>query len=250
MNEPKTAVADALAGLSYLNPHTKVVNRTTLILRRPAPDRVHLLCGGGGGHEPAHAAFVGHGMLSCAVSGQIFASPNAQQVEDALARLDLAGRSKGTLIVVKNYTGDVLQFGLANERWAATHLAAKTSSGDGDGAQHQVRLVVVGDDVSVPREQGALTGRRGLAGTVLVYKLAGALAAADDGAHSLGEIEHLARTVAESSGTMGMGLEHCHVPGTDKAEAYLGEDEAEIGMGIVRVTTAIFSGHGAGSPRG
>ena len=232
VNEPKTAVSDALAGLGFLNPHTKVVNRTTLILRQPAPDRVHLLCGGGGGHEPAHAAFVGQGMLSCAVSGQIFASPNAGQVEDALARLDLAGRSRGTLIVVKNYTGDVLQFGLANERWAATHLATSE-----DGKGDQVRLVVVGDDVSVPREQGALTGRRGLAGTVLVYKLAGALAADTEGSsHSLDEIEHLARTVAESCGTMGMGLEHCHVPGTDKAEAYLGENEAEIGMGIVRAS--------------
>lgn len=231
LNEPKTAVSDALAGLGFLNPHTKVVNRTTLILRQPAPDRVHLLCGGGGGHEPAHAAFVGQGMLSCAVSGQIFASPNAAQVEDALARLDLAGQSRGTLIVVKNYTGDVLQFGLANERWAATHLAT-SEDGQGSTQPHQVRLVVVGDDVSVPREQGALTGRRGLAGTVLVYKLAGALAADDGSSPSLDEIEHLARTVAESCGTMGMGLEHCHVPGTDKAEAYLGENEAEIGMGI------------------
>lgn len=233
LNEPKTAVSDALAGLSFLNPHTKVVNRTTLILRQPAPDRVHLLCGGGGGHEPAHAAFVGQGMLSCAVSGQIFASPNAGQVEDALKRLDLAGRSRGTLIVVKNYTGDVLQFGLANERWAATHLVSgkDAKEQDSETKPHQVRLVVVGDDVSVPREQGALTGRRGLAGTVLVYKLAGALAA-NGSSHSLDEIEHLARTVADSCGTMGMGLEHCHVPGTDKSEAYLGENEAEIGMGI------------------
>ncbi|GAA5992031.1 hypothetical protein JCM10908_000706 [Rhodotorula pacifica] len=237
VNDPKTAVSDALAGLTFLNPHTKLVNRTTLILRQPAPDRVHLLCGGGAGHEPAHAAFVGEGMLSCAVSGQIFASPNAAQVEDALARLDLGGRSKGTLIIVKNYTGDVLQFGLANERWAATHLAdassLSSSSSAGDQAPpHQVRLVVVGDDVSVPREQGALTGRRGLAGTVLVYKLAGALAASQSESHSIEEVEHLARTVADACGTMGMGLEHCHVPGTDKAEAYLGENEAEIGMGI------------------
>lgn len=234
-------MSDALAGLSFLNPHTKVVNRTTLILRQPAPDRVHLLCGGGGGHEPAHAAFVGRGMLSCAVSGQIFASPNAAQVEDALARLDLAGQSHGTLIVVKNYTGDVLQFGLANERWAATHLAASENAKEQDSETkpHQVRLVVVGDDVSVPREQGALTGRRGLAGTVLVYKLAGALAADDGSSHSLDEIEHLVRTVAESCGTMGMGLEHCHVPGTDKAEAYLGENEAEIGMGIVRASLTL-----------
>lgn len=173
------------------------------------------MCGGGGGHEPAHAAFVGEGMLSAAVSGQVFASPNAGQVEKALAKLSLA---KGTLIVVKNYTGDVLQFGLAKERWSATHLESDA-----------VRMVVVGDDVSVPREQGALTGRRGLTGTVLVYKLAGALAAQ---AASLDEVEHVARVVAERCGTIGMGLEHCHVPGTDKGEAYLKDDEAEIGMGI------------------
>lgn len=233
VNEPKTAVADALAGLSYLNPDTKVVNRTTLIVKDPKPSRVHVLCGGGGGHEPAHAAFVGDGMLSAAVSGQVFASPNAAQVEDALRRLDLAGQSRGTLIVVKNYTGDVLQFGLANERWAATHLVEGGGKPDDDDP-HQVRLVVVGDDVSVPRSQGALTGRRGLAGTVLVYKLAGALAAQTHvPEHSLPEVEHVARVVAESCGTMGMGLEHCHVPGTETSEAYLAQDEAEIGMGIV-----------------
>lgn len=92
-------------------------------------------------------------------------------------------------------------------------------------------MVVVGDDVSVPRSQGALTGRRGLTGTVLVYKLAGALAA--QGA-SLDDVEHVARVVSERCGTIGMGLEHCHVPGTEKGEAYLKDDEAEIGMGIVR----------------
>ncbi|KPV78333.1 uncharacterized protein RHOBADRAFT_23334 [Rhodotorula graminis WP1] len=214
LNDPKTAISDSLKGLAFLNPTTELYD-STLLLRSPAKDRVHLLCGGGGGHEPAHAAFVGDGMLSAAVSGQVFASPNAGQVEKALARLSLA---KGTLIVVKNYTGDVLQFGLAKERYSATHL-------DSDS----VRMIVVGDDVSVPRSQGALTGRRGLTGTVLVYKLAGALAA--QGA-SLDDVEHVARVVSERCGTIGMGLEHCHVPGTEKGEAYLKDDEAEIGMGI------------------
>ncbi|BGP44681.1 hypothetical protein JCM10450v2_000495 [Rhodotorula kratochvilovae] len=214
LNDPKTAILDSLSGLTFLNPATEVYD-TTLLLRSPAKDRVHLLCGGGGGHEPAHAAFVGEGMLSAAVSGQVFASPNAGQVEKALGKLSLA---KGTLIVVKNYTGDVLQFGLAKERWSATHLN-----------DDSVRMVVVGDDVSVPRSQGVLTGRRGLTGTVLVYKLAGALAA--QGA-SLDEVEHVAKVVAERCGTIGMGLEHCHVPGTEKGEAYLKDDEAEIGMGI------------------
>ncbi|GAA6004485.1 hypothetical protein JCM10207_000748 [Rhodosporidiobolus poonsookiae] len=214
LNNPKTAVLDSLSGLSYLNPATQVYD-TTLILRNPDKDRVHLVCGGGAGHEPAHAAFVGQGMLSAAVSGQVFASPNAGQVEKALDKLSLA---KGVLLVTKNYTGDVLQFGLAKERWSATHLEDDT-----------VRMLTVGDDVSVPRAQGVLTGRRGLTGTVLVYKLAGALAA--QGA-SLDEVEHVAKIVAEGCGTMGAGLEHCHVPGTEKAEAHLKDDEIEIGMGI------------------
>ncbi|GAA5857116.1 hypothetical protein JCM8547_007968 [Rhodosporidiobolus lusitaniae] len=215
LNDTKTLVADSLAGLAFLNPSTQLYD-TTLIQRSPAKDRVHLVCGGGAGHEPAHAAFVGEGMLTAAVSGQVFASPNARLVEKALDKLSL---SKGVLLVVKNYTGDVLQFGLARERWAATHLDASDS----------VRMVVVGDDVSVPRSQGALTGRRGLTGTVLVYKLAGALAA--QGA-SIDEVEHVAKYVAENSGTMSGGLEHTHVPGTAKEEPYLKDDEAEIGMGI------------------
>ncbi|GAA6039026.1 hypothetical protein JCM8097_000159 [Rhodosporidiobolus ruineniae] len=214
LNTPQSAVKDSLAGLTYLNPNTEVYD-ATLLARHPKKDNVHLLCGGGAGHEPAHAAFVGEGMLSAAVCGQVFASPNAGQVEKALDKLSL---TQGVLIVVKNYTGDVLQFGLAKERWSATHLESDT-----------VRMVIVGDDVSVPCSQGVLTGRRGLTGTVLVYKLAGALAA--QGA-SLDEVEHVAKIVAESCGTIGMGLEHCHVPGTEKAEAHLKDDEAEIGMGI------------------
>lgn len=122
-----------------------------------------------------------------------------------------------SLLVVKNYTGDVLHFGLAKERWAATHLD-----------QDSVRLVVVGDDVAVGRTQGKLTGRRGLAGTVLVHKLAGALAAT--GA-DLDEVEHVAKLVANSCGTYGVGLEHCHVPGTDAGDSHLDSDEVEMGMG-------------------
>ncbi|GAA5991175.1 hypothetical protein JCM5350_001937, partial [Sporobolomyces pararoseus] len=166
---------------------------TTLIVRKPSTSQVHLICGGGGGHEPAHTG----------------------QVEKALDKLK---NGKGTLVITKNYTGDVLQFGLAKERWAATHLGEDT-----------VRMVVVGDDVSVPRSQGALTGRRGLAGTVLTYKIAGSLAT--KGA-SLDEVEYLAKMISESCGTMGMGLEHCHVPGTEKSEEYLEDNQAEIGMGI------------------
>ncbi|GAA5896439.1 dihydroxyacetone kinase [Sporobolomyces salmoneus] len=214
LNSPKTAISDSLSGLAFLNPHTELYD-TTLILRKPSSDQVHLVCGGGGGHEPAHASFVGKGMLSAAVSGQVFASPNARQVEKALDKLK---NGKGTLVITKNYTGDVLQFGLAKERWAATHLG-----------EDSVRMVVVGDDVAVPRSQGALTGRRGLAGTVLTYKIAGSLATKRA---SLDEVEFLAKLVSENCGTMGMGLEHCHVPGTEKSEEYLEDNQAEIGMGI------------------
>ncbi|KAM0793154.1 hypothetical protein ACM66B_000629 [Microbotryomycetes sp. NB124-2] len=213
-NQPKTLVSDALAGLAFVNPAI-TIKGTTALLKQLDDKNVSLVCGGGSGHEPAHAAFVGKGMLSAAVCGQVFASPNAQQVEQALSNLSL---TKGTLIVVKNYTGDVLQFGLAKERWSATHLG-----------QDNVRMLVVGDDISVSRSQGKLTGRRGLAATTIVYKVAGALA--DQGA-SIDEVEHVAKLVAQSSATIGFGLEHCHVPGTDESEAYLKENELEIGMGI------------------
>ena len=96
LNTPKTAIADSLSGLCYLNPHTELYD-TTLILRKPSKDKVLLVCGGGGGHEPAHACFVGDGMLSAAVSGQVFASPNAGQVEKALDKLK---GGKGTLAIV------------------------------------------------------------------------------------------------------------------------------------------------------
>ncbi|KAI5481439.1 glycerone kinase [Pseudohyphozyma bogoriensis] len=202
-NAPKDLVLDALTGLTYLNPSLTLLPATsTIALSAPSKSRVHLVSGGGSGHEPSHAGFVGEGMLSAAVCGQ-----QAKLIEQ-----------RRTLLVVKNYTGDVLQFGLAKERWSATHPGADN-----------VRIVVVGDDVAVGREQGAITGRRGLAGTVLVYKLAGALAA--QGA-TLDAVGFLAKLVAERTGTIGVGLEHCHVPGTDKAEAYLGDDEVELGMGI------------------
>jgi dihydroxyacetone kinase len=139
-------------------------------------------------------------------------------------------------MVVKNYTGDVLQFGLARERWSATGRnsvrmvvvgALLSSCALSPHRTHLTRLYS-GDDVSVPRSQGVLTGRRGLAATVLVYKVAGALAAT--GA-SLDEVEHVANIIANNSATFGIGLEHCHVPGTEEGEAYLKNDEVEIGMG-------------------
>ncbi|KAG8950773.1 Dihydroxyacetone kinase 2 [Tulasnella sp. 424] len=186
-----------------------IVNDPLIVLykRNPPQDQVSLISGGGSGHEPAHAGFVGDGMLSAAVCGNIFASPNAVQIRKAI---ELVGNPKGTLIVVKNYTGDALNFGLASEQY-------KAAGGTGD-----VRVLIVGDDVAVGRTQGGIVGRRGLAGTILVYKIAAALSRS--GA-SLDEVEATAKQVAENTGTIG-------VPGTEEAESHLGGDEIELGMGI------------------
>ncbi|KAH9456757.1 hypothetical protein Pst134EB_012959 [Puccinia striiformis f. sp. tritici] len=155
-------------------------------------------------------------MLSAAVRGNIFASPNSQQVTNGLEKLD---NHQGILIVVMNYTGDVLNFGIAKERWMARRNT------------EAIKMVIVGDDVSVGREQGKLAGRRGLAGTVLVYKIAGALAA--QGA-PFSHVHAVAQFVADHLATIGVGFDHCQIPGaqTSKEHDSLGPDEVEIGMGI------------------
>ncbi|KAJ7508370.1 dihydroxyacetone kinase [Mycena galericulata] len=217
LNDPNTLVVDSLTGLCAVNnqlafdPPNKVVYRSKL-----DRSKVALICGGGSGHEPSHAGFVGEGMLSAAVCGNIFASPNSSQVRRGI---DLVENDAGTLILVKNYTGDILNFGLAAEQYAAEHA----------GKSDKVKFIVVGDDVAVGKTQGGIVGRRGLAGVVLVYKIAGALAA--QGA-SLDEVHGVAQWVAGRIGTIGVGLEHCHVPGTAPPAASLSASEIEIGLGI------------------
>ncbi|KAI0343088.1 dihydroxyacetone kinase [Trametopsis cervina] len=215
LNKPESLVVESLQGLSALNPDLglDVVNK---VLYNAAYDRskVALLCGGGSGHEPAHAGYVGDGMLSAAVCGAVFASPNPSQVRRGI---DLVESDKGTVIIVKNYTGDILNFGLAKEQYAALH----------PNKSDRVKFVIVADDVAVGRSQGKIS--RGLAGTVLVYKIAGALAR--QGA-SLDEVYTTAEYIATRLATIGVGLEHCHVPGTASSESHLGAKEIEIGMGI------------------
>jgi len=216
-DDPKTLLADSLQGLTYLNPQIHYdPNYQIISLKELSKDRCHLICGGGSGHEPSHAGFVGAGILSAAVCGNIFASPNSQQVTNALEKLE---NSQGILIVVKNYTGDVLNFGIAKERWIAQRNT------------DAIKMVIVGDDVSVGKEQGKLAGRRGLAGTVLVYKIAGALAA--QGA-PLSHVHAVAQFVADHSATIGAGFDHCQIPGAQASKEHdtLGSDEIEIGMGI------------------
>ncbi|KAF9482582.1 dihydroxyacetone kinase 1 [Pholiota conissans] len=174
------------------------------------------MCGGGSGHEPAHAGYVVKGILAGAVAGNVFASPSATQVGRGIELLD---NDKGTVIIVKNYTGDVLNFGLAKEQYAAQHPEKSK----------RIKFVIVGDDVAVGREQGKIVGRRGLAGTVLVYKIAGALA---DRGGSLEEVYFMSEWVAGRLATIGVSLGHTHVPGTASASSELISSEIEIGMGI------------------
>ncbi|KAL5331495.1 hypothetical protein ACEPPN_001026 [Leptodophora sp. 'Broadleaf-Isolate-01'] len=158
-----------------------------------ASTKVLLLSGGGSGHEPAHAGFVGEGMLDVAVAGNVFASPSASQIFKALKAFP---SEQGTLIIMKNCTGDALSFGLATEKARAPGLKCK--------------LLIVGGDIAIPRKPGLTVGRRGLASVALVHKIAGA--AAVEGA-SLEDVYSVAESVAQNLATIGVSLQRCHVPG-------------------------------------
>lgn len=218
INDPRLLVDAALQSLTLTNPSVALDAENKIVYRRPghAP-QVSTISGGGSGHEPSFGAFVGSGLLSAAVAGTIFASPSAEQVRKAItSRVDT---DNGVLVTVMNYTGDVLNFGMAVEKAKAAGL--------------KVEMLVVGDDVGVGREKGGKVGRRGIAGTVLVHKIAGALAA--QGA-PLEQVSKVAKLTADNLISVGASLEHVHVPGREvlspEAEGALGADEVEIGMGI------------------
>ncbi|KAK5122058.1 hypothetical protein LTR85_004304 [Meristemomyces frigidus] len=216
INDPTHLVLLALKSITLTNPTTALDTENKVIYLRPdaAKPQVSLVSGGGSGHEPSFAAFVGPGLLSGAVAGTIFASPSAEQIRRCI--LERVETSKGVLVVVMNYTGDVLNFGMAVEKAKAAGMA--------------VEMVVMGDDAGVGRQRGGKVGRRGIAGTVLVHKIAGALAAT--GA-SLKDVHKVAQLVANNTVSIGSSLSHVHVPGRNKGEAdELKEDEVEIGMGI------------------
>lgn len=212
INVRETIVTDAIDGLLRVSggrltrldgyPHVKVVLRSNL-----DPNKVALVSGGGSGHEPAHAAFVGPGMLSAAVCGDVFASPS---VDAVLAGILAVTSRAGCLLIVKNYTGDRLNFGLAAERARAFGL--------------RVEMVVVDDDIALPDAPQA----RGVAGTLLVHKVAGALAEA--GA-DLEQVTSAARRVIAGVVSLGMSLDTCTVPGNPK-EHRIEAGMAELGLGI------------------
>ncbi|MFF5970022.1 dihydroxyacetone kinase family protein [Streptomyces sp. NPDC012769] len=212
INEPRNAVQEMVEGLALAHPGVALLDGSTTVVRDGhRPDRVAVVSGGGSGHEPAHAGYVGPGMLTAAVCGDTFTSPSVDAVLDALR----ATRTEaGTLLIVKNYTGDRLNFGLAAELARAEGIDTRT--------------VLVADDVALGADATA-TGRRGLAGTVLVHKIAGA--AAEAGA-SLDQVAAEARAVAEAVGTMGVALGSCTVPANGRPTFTLGDDEIEWGLGI------------------
>ncbi len=215
INRPEAVVPELLQGLVALHPRLRLLADHPVIVRAGAEairDRqVALISGGGSGHEPAHAGYVGPGMLSAAVAGDVFTSPTPDTV---LAAIRAVAGPPGAVLIVKNYTGDRLNFGLAAELARAEGIA--------------VEVVVVADDVALPASEHT-AGPRGLAGTVLVHKIAGA--AAEAGA-PLAQVAAEARATAAAVGTMGVALSACTVPAAGKPGFILGENEVELGLGI------------------
>ena len=214
INDPQDVVAEALLGIAAARPEVRVDHVNRIIYRRDAtkPGKVGLVSGGGSGHEPLHGGFVGLGMLDAACAGQIFTSPTPDQMLEATKQVDSGG---GVLHIVKNYTGDVMNFEMAAEL-----AAAETGI--------SVESVIVNDDVAV-QDSLYTAGRRGVGVTVLLEKLVGA--AAEEG-RPLSELGALAREVIESGRSMGMALTSCTVPAAGKPTFQLGEDEMELGIGI------------------
>jgi ATP-dependent dihydroxyacetone kinase len=216
INDPRHVVREMLEGYVAAHPALAMMDDFHVVLRAdlpedPAQRPVALISGGGSGHEPAHAGYVGRGMLSAAVVGDVFTSPSVHAVLAAI--LATAGPA-GAVLIVKNYTGDRLNFGLAAE--LALQQGIPTA------------IIVVADDVAL-RDTVARDRRRGIAGTVLVHKMAGAAAARGD---SLDRVAEIGRRVASHVVTMGVGLGACTVPAAGRAGFELGPDEIELGLGI------------------
>lgn len=222
-------VRASVNGVCLANPYLKYIESERVVFnsKNSESDKVSILSGGGSGHEPLHAGFVGDGLLDVAVCGSVFASPSVKQV---VSGIHAKQSKKGTIVVIKNYTGDILHFGLAAERAKAQGL--------------DIELLIVQDDVSVGKTKNGKVGRRGLAGTVLVHKIVGAKSAIDNCKASLEEVHQLGQKVIDNLVTIGASLDRVSIPTvqgvkqdeeSDDEESKLDElnvDEIEVGMGI------------------
>ena len=214
INDPGTVVEEALAGMAAAHADLLTVSYEPMYIARadaPVAGKVALVSGGGAGHEPLHGGFVGAGMLDAACPGAVFTSPTPDQVAAAAAAVN---GGAGVLLIVKNYTGDVLNFETAAELVEADGIETKT--------------VLVDDDVAV-KDSTWTAGRRGVGGTVLVEKIAGAAAARGD---DLAAVAGIAERVVANLRTMGVALTPCTVPASGEPSFTLADDEIEMGVGI------------------
>jgi len=214
INDPATVVAESLRGLALAHADVlRVIDDPAVVARADAPvsGKVAVISGGGSGHEPMHGGFVGRGMLDAACPGAVFTSPTPDQVQEAV---NAVNGGAGVLLIVKNYTGDVLNFETAAELAAADDI--------------EVRSVVIDDDVAV-KDSLYTAGRRGVGGTVLLEKIVGAAAERGD---DLDSVERLATTVIANVRSMGMALTAPTVPHVGEPSFDLPDDEIEIGIGI------------------
>lgn len=220
-SDPTHLVGSALNSLTITNPSLAFDKENKIIYRRPNKDaeaKVSIISGGGSGHEPGFAGFVGKGLLTASVAGTIFASPSAEQVRRAV--LTRVPGQKGVLVITMNYTGDVLNFGMAAEKAKAGGLSTE--------------FYAIGDDVGVGREKSGKVGRRGIGGGILLLKIVGALAEAGG---SLSQCYELAQQVNRNLVSLGSSLERVHVPGREipkegETEGVIPYGEIEVGMGI------------------
>ncbi|MBX0284852.1 dihydroxyacetone kinase subunit DhaK [Haloarcula salinisoli] len=214
INDPDDVVDEMLDGMVAAYPdQVRRLPDTKVLVRDDAPvdGKVGIVSGGGSGHEPTHAGYLGEGMLDGAAAGEVFTSPTADELEELVGAAD---SGEGVLMVIKNYEGDVMNFETAGEMVEM------------EGTD--VAQVVVDDDVAV-EDSLYTSGRRGVCGTILVHKAAGAKAA--EGA-DLDEVQRVAQKVIDNVGTMGMALTSCITPEKGEATFDLPEDEIELGIGI------------------
>lgn len=213
-NDRKQLVNDAIEGILLSAPHANLVkldiDPAIRIVARGDWDksRVAVISGGGSGHEPAHAGFVGKGMLTAAVCGDLFASPSVDAVLNAIVAVT---GDRGCLLIVKNYTGDRLNFGLAAEKAKRYGL--------------KVEMVIVADDIALPDNKQP----RGIAGTALVHKIAGY---ATEQGKSLSEVRDIAQQACDNLWSLGVAMQTCNLPGSDDEEGRIKQGHVELGLGI------------------
>ncbi|HHK5566148.1 TPA: dihydroxyacetone kinase subunit DhaK [Bacillus thuringiensis] len=214
INSPEEVVRDMIDGMLFAH-SDKLQNmpETNIIIRANSPfeGKVAIVSGGGSGHEPAHMGFVGEGMLDAAVIGKIFTSPTPDQILKAIQKVDTGS---GVLLIVKNYSGDIMNFEMAAEMAEAQGIPIAT--------------VIVNDDIAIDNSSHTMR-RRGISGTIFVHKIAGAMA--EKGA-SLKEVEDVANKVIANIRSMGMALKTCTIPGAGTVGYKIGENEVEVGIGI------------------